>query len=167
MLAVCAMQKEKLMLKLYSLRTVCGLMLFGVIAISGCDSGTDADLATVEGTVTFDGKPLPEALVVFELEGSEMTSECVTDDNGHYKLQFSGKRSGAKLGTHVVRIRTSGMENGAKEIIPARYNAESELKKTVNEKSNTFDFRLKSGGKIVDIVGDGEEGESGGNPNDP
>lgn len=132
--------------------------MLGVLAFSGCES-RNSGLAPVEGTVTFDDKPLAEARIIFEPEGGGMPSESVTDENGYYKLHYSGNTSGAEVDTHIVKIRTSGMENGAKEIIPARYNAESELKETVTKDSNTINFDLKSGGKIVHIIEDSEDNE--------
>lgn len=138
------------------LRASC-LVLFCAALCSGCGSG-ESGVAAVEGTVTMDGKPLKDARVVFEPAGKGgERSEGVTDANGHYKLQYSADQAGAIVGEYVVRIRTSGMENGAKEVVPARYNAESELKKTVTAGSNNFDFPLKSGGKIDHIIDYGEE----------
>ncbi len=128
------------------------LLLFATLSFLSCGSNDDSWLAPIEGTVTFDSKPLPDARVIFKPTRGGLPSEAVTDENGYYKLHYSGNKSGAEVGVHEVRIRTSGMETGAKEIIPARYNANTKLKETVTKDSTTINFDLKPGGEIIQFV---------------
>ncbi len=51
--------------------------------ISGCGEGTE--LASVEGTVTMDGKPLPNATVVF-VNSKSRPSAARKDAKGFYRL---------------------------------------------------------------------------------
>ena len=132
------------------------LMLFG--ALSGCSSPqTDfasAGLVDVSGTVTMDGQPLAEALVMFESEDGRF-SYGRTDAEGRYQLRFNDRATGVIPGPKTVRISTamSATEEEAAtpkiEMIPAKYNADSELKAEVRPgESQTFDFDLTSEGKI-------------------
>ena len=133
------------------------------LLVAGCDSGPG--LAPVSGTVTMDGSPLAGAEVTFQptFEGGSPSS-AITDASGRYELKFTMKEKGALPGEHIVRITMAeeedadeggvagagttgeeGDEEPSDERIPARYNTESELKRTVEKKSNTFDFPLESG----------------------
>jgi hypothetical protein len=140
------------------------MLICSLVALAGC-TGVSADyskldLASVSGTVTFDGQPLPNAYVVFEAEDKTFSFGS-TDANGQYTLQFNSERAGTTLGAKVVRITSNGAAGevyeqdpdgvteagtsaASAEKIPAKYNTKSELKATVESGSNTFDFELKT-----------------------
>ncbi|RMF99796.1 MAG: carboxypeptidase regulatory-like domain-containing protein [Planctomycetota bacterium] len=114
------------------------------------------DLVPVHGTVTLAGKPLPDALVVFEAEDRTF-SWGITDEAGKYSLMFNSDVAGVTKGKKTVRIWTSagdvqgegaGFEEDpdAKsrrpELIAAKYNRDSTLVVTVDETSSKFDFDL-------------------------
>ena len=115
---------------------------------AGCGSGDD--LARVKGTVTLNGEPLANATVDFRPvapEGSPSAGE--TDEEGRYELMYSFEKRGAAPGEYVVSIRTAGTyfdEQGneleREELVPPKYNTQSELKRTVEPGGNTFDFEL-------------------------
>lgn len=122
----------------------------------GC--GVDGpDIATVEGTVTMDGKPLEGATVVFVPTGGRPAGGP-TDANGKYVLNFSGGRKGAIPGENRVQITTKRDPSsdadgkpvpGKPETIPAEYNSRSTLKFDVKQgEKNIANFDLKSGGKV-------------------
>ncbi len=125
-----------------------GLMLPFLL---GCGPG-GPEIATVSGTITLDGKPLPEASVLF-INQSGRPAAAWTDQSGNYKLMFDENRSGAIPGDNIVRISTFrfGVEGvpGKKETIAAEYNIRSKLSFKVEPgKKNIANFDLKSGGKI-------------------
>jgi hypothetical protein len=114
-------------------------------------------LASVTGKVTLDDKPLADAFVVFSPTSAGTTSYGRTDSSGEYVMMFSDREKGAWLGENIVRISTgdvgSGGAGGKKEIIPSVYNVGSTLRRTVEKKSNRFDFELKSSaGKIKQTI---------------
>jgi hypothetical protein len=74
------------------------------LACLGCSDG-GPELGSVEGTVTMDGKPLPNALVTFSPVGEGSASTGVTDGDGHYELLYTDRR-GALLGKHKVAVTT-------------------------------------------------------------
>jgi hypothetical protein len=112
-------------------------------------------IAYVTGRVTMDGKPLPNATIVFVPENGRPAG-AKTDADGRYVLNFTKGRRGAIPGKNTIQITTlrdpTPDENGksipgSKETIPVRYNAASELSFTVQpNKRNVADFDLKSGG---------------------
>lgn len=127
-----------------------------VLACIGCGP-SGPEIAGVEGTVTMDGAPLPDASVVFVPENGRPAG-ATTDSSGHYVLTFTEGREGAMLGKNKVRISTQrdpsetpdGDPIPAKpETIPMRYNANTELEFTVEAgKKNIADFALESGGEV-------------------
>ena len=129
-------------------QTVLSFALLSALLLNGCGSG-DLELASVSGTVTLDDRPLPEAIVEFQ-PASGSPSEGVTDSAGNYHLRYTAKRKGALLGTHQVRITLStrtdaqGQKIAVPQLLPARYNRNSELTAEVKSGSNKLDFPLKS-----------------------
>lgn len=128
----------------------------------GCSNG---DVGTVSGTIHLDGKPLEGAMVTFypQVDASAAfdsagTSQGLTDANGEYELILSRDAKGAMVGEHLVYIETQedggGGDYGAgkKEMVPKRYNSESELKVTVEPGHNTLDFK--------DLTSEGDKNES-------
>lgn len=128
-----------------------------ILTMIGCGNGAPddvPDLVPVSGKVTMDGKPLSDAQVEFEFKGEEGgLSLGKTDSKGNYSLQFgSGTHSGAKVGEHLVRIKTAnsyvdeqGNDVKIEETVPEKYNWNSELTVTVTEeKSSGYDFELTS-----------------------
>lgn len=140
------------------------LLVSSLALLAGC-TGVSADysnldLASVSGTVTLDGQPLPNAYVVFEADDKTFSFGS-TDANGQYTLQFNSQRAGTTPGSKVVRITSNGAagevyeqdpdgvteegtSSASAEKIPAKYNTKSELKATIESGSNTFDFELKT-----------------------
>ncbi|MEM7476557.1 MAG: carboxypeptidase regulatory-like domain-containing protein [Planctomycetota bacterium] len=123
-------------------------------AVAGCGSG---DMGYVSGTVTMDGKPLPNAIVEFFPKPSGGLSAGMTDEKGVYELYIGRSGKGAKVGEHLVQISTAdgGADDGdyggaSKELVPAKYNVNSELTATVKSGNNTIDFTLDSEGEIID-----------------
>lgn len=118
------------------------------LLIAGCGSGSD--LAPVRGKVTLHGQPLKDALVEFQPTApGGSPSSAITDAEGRYELMYTFGRAGAAPGEHLVSIRTGGTrvdsegrEVECKECVPARYNTQTELKRTVKPGRNTLDFDL-------------------------
>jgi len=116
----------------------------------GCGGPEHPDVGRVSGVVTLDGKPLPEATVMFQpTEGR--ASIATTDSAGKYSLIYLDGVPGARLGAHKVIIRTEipgedGQPPIAKEKLPKKYHEQTELTADVKRGSNTFDFPLTSQG---------------------
>lgn len=130
------------------------LFLGGVcsVLLSGCGGGK---LGEVEGTVTLNGKPLSGAEVVFQPDHEGRPSSGITDEEGHYVLQYTANQAGAEVGVHTVRIRAEvtrkdrfGEEVTVGDRVPTRYNEESELKKEVTSGDQEINLELESNGKI-------------------
>lgn len=131
---------------------LCSLLL-SLISTIGCGPRGDKDVVEVEGTVTLDGNPLPNATVLF-IPGQSRPSGAMTDENGHYELNYTDRQKGARVGKNRVQITTaqgpSETADGTpiaavSESLPARYHANSELEFTVSaDQANVADFDLTS-----------------------
>jgi hypothetical protein len=130
-----------------------GSLCLMMAPLAGCGGGDGPELGYVEGTVTLDGQPLPEAQVEFQPQGEGRPSYGETDAGGRFELQFGVDQPGAMVGTHTVRITTGGMESTGdgpptiiEEKVPPQYNTETQLEKTVEPGSNEFEFTLTTSG---------------------
>ena len=124
------------------------LLALYCLMIPGC--GSAGKLATVRGEITLNGQPLQGALIEFQpTDPRGSPSSGMTDDEGRYELMYTFAKSGAAPGEHVVSIRTggsrvddSGREVECRECVPAKYNSQTELWRTVEPGRNVLDFDL-------------------------
>jgi hypothetical protein len=110
--------------------------------------GNIPDLASVTGTVTMDGEPLPGVVVNFNSESSRPSSGT-TDENGEYKLMFNEKTEGAAIGKHkvmIIKVPNGQASPGqaSQMAIPMRYSFQSTLTADVTPGDNVIDFDLES-----------------------
>jgi hypothetical protein len=127
-----------------------------VLTFLGCGR-SGPEIASVEGTVTMDGKPLPRASVVFVPEQGR-PSGAMTDEEGRFVLNFTQGRRGAIPGKNKVKISTAADPSETRdgqpilatpEMVPMRYNAQTELVYDVARGTkNIARFELSSGGRI-------------------
>jgi hypothetical protein len=137
-------------------QAVAGFFVGSLLALLATGCGSSYPLGTVTGTVTLDGKPLPQATVTFS-RGQGRMSVGTTDEQGRYKLLYTVNQQGAEPGTHTVSITTQidavsgegdlAAVEGRKELLPPRYNDKTELTAEVKRGRNTIDFDLTSTGK--------------------
>jgi hypothetical protein len=138
------------------------LALFGLmfLVLAGCGGGAPT-LAPVSGKITFDGKPVANAMVSFIPIGphSNISSNGRTNANGEYTLTtVKDNKAGALVGKHRVSIAVDPTVSGDSDLpanlmpknrpprIPAKYQGEeSELSCDVPADGKTdANFELKS-----------------------
>lgn len=130
-----------------------------VVTALGCG---DSGLGTVSGTVHMDGQPLSDAVITFypvvenTAQGGGGASYARTDENGEYILQYNRSTQGAEIGRHKVEITTlvegggGDYGPGVKEIVPNKYNVDTELMVEVTSGHNVIDFlELDSSGPVT------------------
>lgn len=128
-----------------------------LICVSGCSD--TPHLAPVNGTVTLAGKPIGPGNILFIPAGSESprgkAASGSFEADGQFVLTTYESGDGALVGEHLVVItpRAPGAEPGGEyptnsklPPIPRQYSsvAQSTLKATVVDGSNTIDFPLSS-----------------------
>lgn len=139
------------------------LLMTALLMAAGCSRPVDRPATfPVSGTVTLDGRPLADALVIFQADGAKYWAEGRTDDAGGYALMTFAPADGAVPGTYQVAI--TKYEDAAsvpeqvrerpdyipRNLLPARYAAAKSSGFTVTVEprteadANKFDFSLKS-----------------------
>ena len=97
------------------------------LTIVGCGAEkTSVQLAPAEGTVTYQGRPLADATVLFAPEKGPIATG-VTDLEGHFTLA-TGSRRGAAVGTSKVAINVGGPPGGAETEAPPPPKTEEEAR---------------------------------------
>ncbi len=124
------------------------LLITLALTLSGCGSAT---IAEVEGTVTLDGKPLPNIRVLFQApnkggEGVALGAYGLTDESGKFTLKTSdGTAKGAAVGPNVVTLADKLSEDandsdGGKVVVPKSRIPSKYLRKE-------FQFEVQPGSK--------------------
>ncbi|HZN34526.1 MAG TPA: hypothetical protein VFB80_11930 [Pirellulaceae bacterium] len=72
----------------------------------GCRSDAP-DIVEIEGTLTYKGKPIPN-IKIFFCPTTGRPSWAVTDQNGHFVLDYDEQFDGAKVDTHTVYFVDEG-----------------------------------------------------------
>jgi hypothetical protein len=116
--------------------------------LAGCGSGESIPkLVPVQGTVTINGQPGANLMVSFAPEGQQDVglSTGKTDEQGNYELRYKGIHSGAPLGRYRVRIQHfDPAEVSEDELLPQRYNDETELSVEVTAEEKSYNFELET-----------------------
>jgi hypothetical protein len=140
-------------------RYVAGLLLVGM---AGC--GVSSDRVAVTGTVTLDGKAVPDAMVTFHPEGTTggLGGSGKTGPDGKYTLTSAQGGKGVLPGGYKVVVNrllrpdgsppdpnTPPIESDGRETLPAIYsNRDSTtLTATVSKDANVHDFALQTAPK--------------------
>jgi hypothetical protein len=151
-------------------RQVCSIVVFGLlfaasVSLSGCWGPSGPQIVAADGVVTYRGKPLSGATVLFSTEGGP-PAVGQTDSDGRFMFNTQGQQ-GAIVGpggiaiSAVVQDRdlteaevdlageayTRLMDSISRSVIPKRYGhpRTSGLTATVSEdpEQNHFTFELK------------------------
>jgi hypothetical protein len=137
----------------------------GLCAVLVCTAGCGGQkYVKVSGTVSLDGKALPNTVVTFQPVGGKDNpnpgrgSSGVTDSSGRYTLSVEPGKEGAVPGMHNVTFATNrklenvdpalgspdGVRPKEKDVVPRRYH-DPGLQFTVPpEGTDKADFELKS-----------------------
>ena len=120
------------------------------ILIVGC--AKKSNRGTVSGNVTLDGEPLKSGVIRFvPADGATATADSVITDGkfsasvppGDKKVSISAPKVTGKR--RMYETPDSPMIDVVQELLPAKYNVQTELTLAVNAGSQEKDFPLTSG----------------------
>jgi hypothetical protein len=120
------------------------LIVLAVISVQGCSKSDAVPTHLVTGTVTMGGKPIEKGSIVFDPADGHGTSTMGGIENG----QFSAKVLAGEVILRISAVRTTDQKDQygsliTESYIPAKYNLESQLRKTVTPNAeNKFDLVL-------------------------
>jgi len=129
--------------RLRALRRVSGtLAMMGLLTIvGGC--GERFRVADVAGTVTYRGQPVPGLMVQFQhrdgLRDHLPVATGFTDEQGRYRLERAGGKTGAVVGPNTATVTSFSEEGGTKIKLPPDLGAK------------TFAFEVAASGNVCDI----------------
>jgi hypothetical protein len=133
-----------------------------LVAMAGCGgSGDGLPRQEVIGKVTLDGQPIENGMITFDpIDGSPHAASAVIQ-NGEYRIE---REDGPLPGKHRVSVwaqRTTGKTfkdpddperviEERVEVVPVRYNLQSELYSEIQKDgANDFPFELRGGLKVA------------------
>jgi len=131
-------------------------LVLSLMVLCGCGQ-KGIPRAEVEGTVTFESKPIADGVILFvPIPGIQGAPVQLNIKDGHFSSKTDEKdRRGIVIGENDVQIMAM-IETGKKvrapdgnlidetvQSIPARFNEETELRREVKPGTNKFDFHLE------------------------
>jgi hypothetical protein len=125
-------------------------VLFCCVLVAGC--AKKSNRGTVTGNVTLDGQPLKSGVIRFvPSDGQTATADSIITDGkfnvsvppGDKKVSISAPKVTGKQ--RVYETPDSPTVDIVQELLPAKYNVQSDLTLKVDAGSQQKDFDLKSG----------------------
>jgi len=125
------------------------LALVFLLSLCGCDSG-GPKIVKVSGTLTRNGKPVPN-LEVYFMPTQGRNSVGMADDQGRFSLGYTADQDGALVGTHTVFVVFNPPRSGAERVAaPAdlrpildKYGSKETSPLTVEIKKSVSNLELK------------------------
>ena len=92
------------------------LVLTASLVLGICSCGSDLNLAPVEGTVTFHGKPLANATVTFIPKGEGSLGVGITNEEGSFSISTGGQ-AGVTPGMCAVTVSKMESSGGGQSAL--------------------------------------------------
>jgi hypothetical protein len=139
---------------------LCRLLVVAVAALTLVGCSSDSDRSHVQGTVRYNGEPVDDGGIAFVPEGEGASQEGASQvratgeiRDGRYDLDskrgpYPGKYRveiywNKKTGRQIANRSRTAFRDERKQVIPAKYNTNTELKVDVKPGRDTHDFDLK------------------------
>jgi hypothetical protein len=111
---------------------VVGLFVVGCL-LGGCSGSGRPAIAPVQGKVTYNGKAVAGATVVYLCPGAPRLAVGTTDESGNYSLTTYEPNDGAMIGTHTITVKKSGGDSGSDVETPAEPLGPKEMTKAIEQ----------------------------------
>jgi len=123
--------------------------LLGLIVCFGCSGSRDENLPptiSVTGVVTYQGKPVPDASIMFYPTQGRKPATGKADASGKFELSTFGKNDGVLAGEHKVTVNayeTTSEGVSMKSAIPVKYTTPSNTPLVVNVSESDNEIKLE------------------------
>lgn len=131
------------------MRLILLLALSALALLSGCSTGPP--MGTITGEVTLDGQPLKEGRIAFLPVDGERPTAGTTITDGKFETKAPVTKMRVEINANKVIGKRkaydtpqSPVADEVVELIPTRYNIESELSLDVQKGSQTVKYDLES-----------------------
>jgi len=131
-------------------RSIGLLTIIGLLALTW-NAGCSRPAASVSGKVTLDGAPLDDANISFVPQAdTQKQAGWATISGGQYSIPESNGLGTGEFHVEIRALRPTGEKSNdptmipAREIIPAKYNTQTQLTAEIKAGDNVKDFELKS-----------------------
>jgi hypothetical protein len=144
-------------------RRVAALVTLPVLfAVVGCGRGDYPEMARVNGTVTYKGKPVPNMMINF-MPTAGRPSWGKTDAAGRYDLVYDEDYKGAKVGHHKVYLTPpsnttidGGTSKASRQALAAAAGLTQEEMLDIRSKYGTeevtkYEVDVKKDPEVIDI----------------
>lgn len=122
-----------------------GLAVVTVALVLGCSGGDST--AEISGQVLLDGQPLAEGVIHFIPVDGKSNTESTFVVGGRFNKRIPLGKHRVEISCVTARPLRPGQDADSatgSEIVPSRYNTESELEMHVNKRKNEVRFDLSS-----------------------
>ena len=85
-------------------------LVFSLGVFVGCGEKLPFDVADIQGTIMFEGKPVPKGLRLqfVPVSGEGRTSEAIVGDGGKFRATYSRSTRGIQVGKALLFVSWSG-----------------------------------------------------------
>lgn len=128
-------------------------LLSSIPFLSGCGNANEFKVSAVSGTVTCNGKPLTEGLVIFEpipdagrkAQESGRSATGIVQPDGTFILSTYRKNDGAMVGKHIVKVFAPAPEDDDAPITEANRYAcgNTPIEKEILVGKNIIELELR------------------------
>lgn len=130
------------------MRTIGSVILFltGTALVAGCGGGDNT--AEVSGTVTYDGTPVADGAITFFPDKGPTAGGSIKDGKYSTRVAVGPAKvtiTAGKVVGHKKLYNTPDSPSApiTAEVLPAKYNTETQLKYDVQSGAQTKDFNLE------------------------
>jgi hypothetical protein len=130
----------------------CAIVTIALLTLGGCG---DSRRQGIQGTVTFDGRPIPDGYIkLLPKDGTHGPTAGANIKDGHFAIKpdkgtFVGVfrveiLASKQTGQMIVDAVTGEKTPSRQPYIPSKYNTQSELTAQIKEGQNDLKFELTS-----------------------
>ena len=88
------------------------VLLFFLVILSGCGNNLPYKIVPFAGTITYQGQPLGESVLIVFTPAEGRQSSAIADKDGKFKAEYTEQYTGVQVGKLNVTIAPYGNSSG-------------------------------------------------------